>query len=103
LRRITLVGTTDVPFSGDPGSVAISSAEQDYLLSCLRSFFRHEVSPADIVNTFSGVRALFDDGSEQSAQRVREITTGIAARHWRAIITVYGGKITTYCRLAEAA
>lgn len=101
----TLVGTTDVPFSGDPGSVAISAAEQDYLLSCLRSFFRVRVSPADIVSTFSGVRALFDDGTEQAAQRVtRDYQLELQAGGSGApVLTVYGGKITTYRRLAEAA
>jgi glycerol-3-phosphate dehydrogenase len=101
----TLVGTTDIPYSGDPSSVQISPGEQDYLLDCLRRFFRREVNASDIITTFSGVRALYDDGSEQSAQRVSRDyelelqKTGSGA----PVLTVYGGKITTYRRLAEAA
>ena len=100
----TLVGTTDVPFAEDPSSVQISGTEQDYLLSCLRAFFRVEVSPADIVATYSGVRPLFDDGSEQSAQRVsRDYELELQnAGSGAPVLTVYGGKITTYRRLAEA-
>jgi glycerol-3-phosphate dehydrogenase len=103
-REFTLVGTTDVPFSGDPSSVQISATEQEYLLSCLHSFFRRKAMADDIVGTFSGVRALFDDGSE-AAQRVSrdyqlELQTGASGS---PILSVYGGKITTYRRLAEAA
>jgi glycerol-3-phosphate dehydrogenase len=103
--EFTLVGTTDVPFSGDPGTVAISAEEQDYLLSCLGSFFRRKVTTADIVSTFSGVRPLFDDGSEQSAQRVsRDYQLELQAGGSGApMLSIYGGKITTYRRLAEAA
>ncbi len=104
-KECTLVGTTDVPYSGDPASVHISQEEQDYLLECLRRFFRADVNASDIITTFSGVRALYDDGSEQSAQRVSRDyelelqQTGSGA----PVLTVYGGKITTYRRLAEAA
>jgi glycerol-3-phosphate dehydrogenase len=101
----TLVGTTDVPFAGDPSSVQISPDEQDYLLECLRRFFRREVTAADIVTTFSGVRPLHDDGSGKPAQRVsRDYDLELQkAPSGAPVLTVYGGKITTYRRLAEAA
>ncbi|MEO6079793.1 MAG: glycerol-3-phosphate dehydrogenase [Steroidobacteraceae bacterium] len=101
----TLLGTTDVPFKGDPSQVTIDAGERDYLLTCLNRFFRRTVTAADIVTTYSGVRPLFDDGSGETAQQVsrdyhlelQEDPTGAA------VLTVYGGKITTYRRLAEAA
>jgi glycerol-3-phosphate dehydrogenase len=103
--QYTLVGTTDVPFADDPSSVQISAAEQQYLLECLRRFFRREVTATDIVATFSGVRPLYDDGSGKPAQRVsRDYELELQRSASGApVLTVYGGKITTYRRLAEAA
>ncbi len=106
LKRIARwLGTTDVPFSGDPSRVSIETAERDYLLDCVNRFFRRKVTPADIVTTYSGVRPLFDDGSSESAQQVSrdyhlELQRGADSA---PVLTVYGGKITTYRRLAEAA
>ncbi len=101
----TLVGTTDLPFSGDPSRVVMDVAEQQYLLECVNRFFKRSVTPADIVSTYSGVRPLFDDGSGGAAQQVSrdyhlELQQGAGGA---PVLTVYGGKITTYRRLAEAA
>jgi glycerol-3-phosphate dehydrogenase len=101
----TLVGTTDAPFNGDPSRVTIDDTERDYLLDCLNHFFRNKVTRADIVGTYSGVRPLFDDGSADAAQQVSrdyhlEPQRGAGGA---PLLTVYGGKITTYRRLAEAA
>ncbi len=104
-QHYTLVGTTDVPFTGDPAQVTIDVAERDYLLGCVNRFFRRQVSPADIAGSYAGVRPLFDDGSEGAAQQVsrdyhlelQQTPTGAP------VLTVYGGKITTYRKLAEAA
>jgi glycerol-3-phosphate dehydrogenase len=103
--QYTLVGTTDVPFAGDPAAVQISPGEQDYLLDCLRRFFRREVTADDIVATFSGVRPLHDDGTGKSAQRVsRDYALELQkTASGSPVLSVYGGKITTYRRLAEAA
>jgi glycerol-3-phosphate dehydrogenase len=101
----TLLGTTDVPFHGDPASVSIDQGEQEYLLACANRFFRRAVTAADIVTTYSGVRPLFDDGSSEAAQQVSR-DYHLELQHTRdgaAALTVYGGKITTYRRLAEAA
>jgi glycerol-3-phosphate dehydrogenase len=104
-QQYTLVGTTDRPFSGDPSQVSIDAGEQDYLLECVNRFFRRCVTAGDIVSTYSGVRPLFDDGSSGAAQQVSrdyhlELQHGTGAA---PVLTVYGGKITTYRRLAEAA
>ncbi|MGC4028867.1 MAG: glycerol-3-phosphate dehydrogenase [Steroidobacteraceae bacterium] len=104
-RQYTLIGTTDQPFTGDPARVTITPGEREYLLGCVERFFRMPVSSRDIRWAYSGVRPLFDDGSEASAQSVSrdyhlelQRTAGGAP-----VLSVYGGKITTYRRLAEAA
>jgi glycerol-3-phosphate dehydrogenase len=101
----TLLGTTDVPFSGDPSAVSIDNGERDYLLACANRFFRRSITPADIVTSYSGVRPLFDDGSSDTAQQVsRDYHLEFQhAPDGAPVLTVYGGKITTYRRLAEAA
>lgn len=101
----TLVGTTDVPFSGDPSKVSIDPAEETYLLEILNRFMRRPVTRADIAGTFAGVRPLYDDGSKAAAQKVSrdyhlELQDGPGAA---PLLSIYGGKITTYRRLAEHA
>jgi glycerol-3-phosphate dehydrogenase len=101
----TLVGTTDVPYAGDAGQVTIDAAEVNYLLDCLNRFLRRPASAGDIVWTYAGVRPLYDDGSAQAAQQVSrdyhlELQHGAQGA---PLLSVYGGKITTYRRLAEAA
>jgi glycerol-3-phosphate dehydrogenase len=104
-QQYTLVGTTDVPFEGDPARVGISVQERDYLLACLGRFFRDPVGPADIRGTFAGVRPLFDDGSGRGAASVSRDYHLELQRHdtGAPVLSVYGGKITTYRRLAEHA
>jgi glycerol-3-phosphate dehydrogenase len=101
----TLVGTTDMPFDGDPAQVAISDAERDYLLGCLNNFLRKPATTADVVWCYAGVRPLYDDGTEAAAQRVsRDYHLELQhAESGAPLLSVYGGKITTYRRLAEAA
>ncbi len=104
-QEYTLLGTTDVPFTGDPAAVSIEDSERDYLLACANRFFRRSVTVADIVSSYSGVRPLFDDGSSDKAQQVsRDYHLELQhAPGGAPVLTVYGGKITTYRRLAEAA
>jgi glycerol-3-phosphate dehydrogenase len=104
-QQYTLLGTTDQPFTGDPSRVSIDTAERDYLLDCVNRFFKRSVTTADIVSTYSGVRPLFDDGSGGAAQQVsRDYHLQLQHSAGDApVLTVYGGKITTYRRLAEAA
>jgi glycerol-3-phosphate dehydrogenase len=101
----TLVGTTDVAFEGDPSQVVISDMECDYLLQGLGRFFKNRIDRSDIVASYSGVRPLYDDGTEHSAQTVSR-DYKLELQHSAAgapVLSVYGGKITTYRRLAEAA
>jgi glycerol-3-phosphate dehydrogenase len=102
--QYTLVGTTDVPYTGDPARPVISEGERDYLLACINQFLRQPVGIADIRGSYSGVRPLYDSG-EDAAQKVSrdyhlELQRGPADA---PVLSVYGGKITTYRRLAEHA
>jgi glycerol-3-phosphate dehydrogenase len=104
-QHYTLVGTTDAPFTGDPAQVTIDVAERDYLLGCVNRFFKRQVTPADIAGSYAGVRPLFDDGSQGAAQQAsRDYHLELQqAPAGAPVLTVYGGKITTYRKLAEAA
>lgn len=101
-RDFTLIGTTDADHDGGP--VEASAEEIEYLCEGASRFFRKPVVPADVVHTFAGVRPLVDDGSgrPEAATRGYELDlseTGDGA----PLLTVYGGKITTYRHLAEEA
>ncbi|HSG94203.1 MAG TPA: glycerol-3-phosphate dehydrogenase, partial [Afifellaceae bacterium] len=103
-RDFTLIGTTDEDFDGDPGSVTISDEETDYLRAAGSEYFSQAVRREDIVWSYSGVRPLFDDGASEAQEVTREYilkTDGDAQSG--ALINIFGGKITTYRRLAEAA
>jgi glycerol-3-phosphate dehydrogenase len=100
----TLVGTTDREFSGDPGSVAASADEVDYLCTTVNDHFRTAIGPASVKWAFAGVRALYGDVSEKPQDVSRDYVLELDRGGGQApLLTVYGGKITTYRRLAEAA
>lgn len=103
-RDFTLIGTTDEDFSGDPHDVKISEAETDYLLAAINGYFRRPIGRDDIVWTYAGVRPLYDDGASRAQEATRDYllkqTGGVDEP---ALLTVIGGKITTYRRLAESA
>jgi glycerol-3-phosphate dehydrogenase len=102
-EHFTLIGTTDIPFSGDPGTVAISRDEEDYLLSLVRRFFHGAPAREDIVWTFAGVRPLYDDATSNASMATREYRFELTTAGGAPLLTVLGGKLTTYRRLAEAA
>ncbi len=103
-RDFTLIGTTDEDFDGDPGSVAISDEEIDYLSEAASEYFSQAVRRDDIVWTYSGVRPLFDDGASKAQEVTREyILKADGDAQSGALINIFGGKITTFRRLAEAA
>ncbi|AOY01726.1 glycerol-3-phosphate dehydrogenase [Jeongeupia sp. USM3] len=102
-RDFTLIGTTDVDYDGDPALVAIDGDEERYLCEMASRYFARPVTPDDIVWRFSGVRALLDDG-EAAAALSRDYRLAYDAGPGRApLLNVWGGKITTYRRLAEEA
>jgi glycerol-3-phosphate dehydrogenase len=100
----TLIGTTDVDFTGDPGEVAISEEETRYLCDAVNVYFKRKITPADVVWTYSGVRPLYDDAAESAAAATRDYVLQLDHAPGRApLLSVFGGKITTFRRLAEHA
>ncbi len=103
-ERFTLIGTTDVPFDGNPADVTISVAEETYLLDVANAFLATPLTAADIVWRYSGVRPLFDDDSDNPSAVTRDYKLVLdAPAEAPPLITVVGGKVTTYRSLAEAA
>ena len=100
----TLIGTTDLDFSGDPATVSASSDEIDYLCKAASDYFRKPVTKDMVKWTYSGVRPLYDDGASEAQAATRDYVLKLdAAKGAPALLNVYGGKITTYRKLAEAA
>ncbi len=98
----TLIGTTDVDFQGDPATVSISRGEIDYLCQAASEYFLAPITADQVVSTFSGVRPLFDDGKSDAKAATRDYVLKLDGRAGEApLLTLYGGKITTYRRLAE--
>ncbi len=104
LDDFTLVGTTDEDFTGDPAAVAIDDAETDYLLASVSEYFRTPVTRADVRWTYSGVRPLYDDGASDAKAATRDyVLTLDRPAAGAPLLSVFGGKITTYRRLSEQA
>jgi glycerol-3-phosphate dehydrogenase len=100
----TLIGTTDELFTGDPATVAPAAEEITYLCGVVNEYFRASIGAADVVWAFAGVRSLYDDGAHKPQDIGREYELILDERTGEApLLTVYGGKITTYRRLAEDA
>ncbi len=100
----TLIGTTDRDFRGDPADVRASPEEIAYLCAAASEYFRTPVTPDHVVWTYSGVRPLYDDGASAAQEATRDyVLTLEGAAGAAPLLSVYGGKITTYRRLAEAA
>ncbi|MBB5752689.1 glycerol-3-phosphate dehydrogenase [Prosthecomicrobium pneumaticum] len=98
----TLIGTTDQDFSGDPGDVRITEGEIDYLCAAASEYFKEPVRREDIVWSYSGVRPLYDDGASKAQEATRDYILKAEGGDGEApLVTVFGGKITTYRRLAE--
>jgi glycerol-3-phosphate dehydrogenase len=101
-QDFTLIGTTDSSFVGDPGGVAPNADEIAYLCEAANRHFRTWIDPQRVVWSFAGVRALYDDGSRRSQDVSRDYLLHLdEAPGMAPLLTVYGGKITTYRRLAE--
>jgi len=103
-REFTLIGTTDQSFSGDPAAVVPSADEIDYLCAVISDYFRSSISSADVIWAYAGVRALYDDGARKPQDIGRDYTLMLDKPLGEApLLTVYGGKITTFRQLAEEA
>ena len=103
-RDFTLIGTTDIDYQGDPADVAADMGEIDYLCALANDYFTRTITREDVVWTYSGVRPLYDDGSSAAQEATRDYVLTLDAPQGTApLLSVFGGKITTYRRLAEAA
>jgi glycerol-3-phosphate dehydrogenase len=100
----TLIGTTDVEIGDPPEHCRIRPAEIEYLCRAANRYFEHPVGASDVVWSYSGVRALVDDGAANASRVTRDYLLELEAERDRApLLSVFGGKITTYRRLAERA
>ncbi|MCK6443236.1 glycerol-3-phosphate dehydrogenase [Elstera cyanobacteriorum] len=102
-REFTLIGTTDQDYQGDPAKVAATPQEIAYLCAAASEYFKKPVQESDVVWTYSGVRPLYDDGASKAQEATRDYVLTLDAPGSAApLLSVFGGKITTYRRLAEA-
>lgn len=99
----SLIGTTDEPFEGDAAKPIISEAEKTYLCAAVNRFFTRQITPADAPWTYSGVRPLFDDGKGDARTVTRDYKLDLDTAHAAPLLSVFGGKLTTYRHLAEHA
>lgn len=103
-HAFTLIGTTDVPYEGDPAAVHVSTDEIAYLCRVVGEYLRSSIAPEQVVWSYSGVRPLYDDGGVSASTITRDYVFDLDAPSGRApILSVFGGKLTTYRRLAEHA
>ena len=101
---LALIGTTDIPYEGRPEDVAIDDAEIGYLLGGLARYVKVPPENRDIVHSFSGVRPLYDDNSQNPSAVTRDYVLEIdGASDMAPVLSIFGGKITTYRKLAEHA
>jgi len=99
----TLLGTTDLEIEGELGPVNAAKSEIDYICDAVNEYFSVKVRPDDVVWSFSGVRPLYDDASSNASKVTRDYKLDIDSRSDAPVLSVYGGKITTYRKLAEHA
>ena len=99
----TLIGTTDRDYDGSLDDIGISDAEIDYLCTGASAYFAEPVTRDDIVWTYSGVRPLYDDGASKAQEATRDYVLKTEGGNGAPpLINIFGGKITTYRRLAES-
>ncbi len=104
MDEFSIIGTTDVEYKGDPKSVAIDESEISYLLKVYNAHFKKSLARDDVVWSYSGVRPLCDDESDSPQAITRDYTLDIHDDHGKApLLSVFGGKLTTYRKLAEHA
>lgn len=102
-RDFTLIGTTDMLYECDLDRVEISAEERAYLREAVTRYFKSGVTEEDIVSTYAGVRPLYEDKAASNSTVTRDYVFEVEAKGGAPILSVYGGKITTYRKLAEHA
>ena len=101
--NFTLLGTTDVEIQTEPGSEQIEQSEIEYICNSASEYLKTPISAEQVVWTYTGVRPLYDDASENASKVTRDYKLDLDIRKGAPILSVYGGKITTYRKLAEQA
>ncbi|WP_020394670.1 glycerol-3-phosphate dehydrogenase [Thiolinea disciformis] len=103
-QDFTLLGTTDADHKGDLTHVQITEEETQYLCDSASLYFKHPIKRESVVWTYAGVRPLYDDGASKAQAATREYVLRVEDENGQApLLNVFGGKITTYRRLAEDA
>lgn len=101
---LALIGTTDIPYEGRPEDVSADGDEIAYLLKSVNRYFKQQLTEDDIVHSFSGVRPLYDDNAENPSAVTRDYIFEVDAANGQApLLSVFGGKITTFRKLSEHA
>jgi glycerol-3-phosphate dehydrogenase len=99
----TLIGTTDIDHQGPPDKAECTDAEAEYLCQFVNEYIKNPIKVDDIVWRFAGVRPLFDDGNNSASEATRDYVLELQNNQQAPLLNVFGGKITTYRKLAEAA
>lgn len=100
----SLVGTTDENYTGDPSQAAISDAETDYLIDIVNTYFKTKISRDSVVHSYSGVRPLLEEANASAQELTRDYKVElIGEKNTPMLLNIFGGKITTYRKLAEHA
>ena len=98
----TLIGTTDTPFDTDPRTAAADDGEVSYLCAAASEYFKAPLRADDVVWSYSGVRPLYDDGEKSASKTTRDYVLELMSPDGKPpLVNIYGGKVTTYRRLAE--
>jgi glycerol-3-phosphate dehydrogenase len=101
---LALIGTTDIPYSGRPEDVSADEGEIDYLIKVVNRYFKRKLLRRDVVHSFSGVRPLYDDNADNPSAVTRDYIFELDARTGEPpMLSVFGGKITTFRKLSEHA
>ena len=103
-RDYTLIGTTDLDYRGDLDAVKASPVEIEYLCGAASNYLRVPITASEVLWSYSGVRSLYDDGASAAQEATRDYVLKLdGSQEAPALLSIFGGKITTYRRLAEAA
>ncbi|SFQ58492.1 glycerol-3-phosphate dehydrogenase [Roseivivax halotolerans] len=102
-RDFTLIGTTDQEHTNAESPAECTEAERDYMIDFVNAYLKEPISAEDVVWSYSGVRPLYDNGASSASAATRDYTLKVEAEGGAPVLHVFGGKITTYRRLAESA
>ncbi|MBV1700315.1 MAG: glycerol-3-phosphate dehydrogenase [Hyphomicrobiales bacterium] len=98
----TLIGTTDIDFTGDVSTVEISADETQYLCAAASEYFVRPIAVSDVVSAYSGVRPLYNDHAAAAQEATRDYVIREEKIDQAPLVNIFGGKITTYRRLSES-